>query len=192
MTQNKKIAVTGGIGSGKTLFCNIVKDMGFAVYSCDQIYAEMMGEESYLLLLKKRFPQCFTEAGIDKKRLSNLVFSDSAARRSLDDLAHPLIMERLMRKMAGDKIAFAEVPLLFEGGYEKLFDHTVALVRSREKRIESVIRRSGLSETEIIGRMNSQFDPAMLKTKNCLIVENDGTKEQLKKKAEELLSQITT
>lgn len=190
MKQSKKIAVTGGIGSGKSLLSNILKEMGFAVYSCDEIYAEIIEEESYLSLLRDRFPQCFLKGKLDKKLLSAVIFSDPAERRVLEELAHPLIMERLLKKMEGNEVAFAEVPLLFEGGYEGLFDCVVALVRPKEERIRAVIERSGLSEMEIIERMNSQFDPAQLKTKNCLIVENDGSQEQLKKKAEELLSQI--
>lgn len=190
MKQSKKIAVTGGIGSGKSLFCNILKEMGYAVYSCDEIYAEILEEESYLTLLRERFPQCFPKGELDKKLLSAVIFSDPAERRALENLAHPLIMERLLKKMEGDEVAFAEVPLLFEGGYEGLFDSVIALVRPKEERIRAVIERSGLSEMEIIERMNSQFDPALLKTKKCLIVENNGSHEELKKKAEELLSQI--
>ena len=190
MKQNKKIAVTGGIGSGKSLFCNFIKESGYAVYSCDEIYAEIIEEEGYLSLLQERFPQCFIKGELDKKLLSSLIFSDPKERRALENLAHPLIMERLLKKMEGEKIAFAEVPLLFEGGYEELFDCVVALVRSKEERIKAVEKRSGLTEMEINERMNSQFDPAQLKTKKCLIVENNGTQEELKKKAEELLSQI--
>lgn len=190
MKQNKKIAVTGGIGSGKTFFCNILKSIGCEVISCDDIYAELLQEEAYLSRLQKTFPDCFPNGELDKKLLSALIFSDPEKRRALENLAHPLIMERLLKKMEGDEIAFAEVPLLFEGGYEGLFDCVVALVRPKEERIRAVIERSGLSEMEIIERMNSQFDPAQLKTRKCLIIENNGTQEELKKKAEELLSQI--
>ena len=59
MKQNKKIAVTGGIGSGKTLFCNILKEMGCAVFSCDKIYGELIKDEEFLSLLQVFFPECF-------------------------------------------------------------------------------------------------------------------------------------
>lgn len=190
MKPNKKIAVTGGIGSGKTLFCNILKSMGFEVFSCDEIYGELLEENEYLSLLQKRFPDCFFGGKLDKKLLAERVFASREERSALEELAHPLIMERLLKKMAGHEFAFAEVPLLFEGGYESLFDYVVALVRGKEARIKAVIERSGLTETEILNRMVNQFDPALLSDKNCLIIENDGSEEDLKEKVQELLLQI--
>ncbi|MDE6411804.1 MAG: dephospho-CoA kinase [Clostridia bacterium] len=187
MKQNKKIAVTGGIGSGKTLFCNILKNMGCEVFSCDEIYGELLHEEGYLSLLRARFPDCFSGGKLDKSLLSKRVFSSREERSALESLAHPMIMERLLKKMEGKELAFAEVPLLFEGGYEGLFDYVVALVRNREERVKAVMKRSGLTEKEILSRMENQFDPALLSYKNCLIVENDGSEEELKEKAQKLL-----
>ena len=190
MKQNKKIASTGGIGSGKTLFCEILKGMGYEVLSCDEIYAEMLKEEAYLALLKKQFPDCFIGSVLDKNRLSQRVFQSKEDRASLEALAHPIIMQRLLEKMEGKKTVFAEVPLLFEGGYEELFDCVIALVRSQEERVKSVITRSGLTENEVLSRMKNQFDPAHLSGKNCVIVENNGSKEDLKQKAKEILEHL--
>ena len=190
MKQNKKVAVTGGIGSGKTLFCAILKDMGYEVLSCDEIYAQMLQEEEYLSCLKERFSDCFSGGVLDKKKLSERVFVSSEDRKALEVLAHPLIMQRLLSKMQGKELVFAEVPLLFEGGFEGLFDCVIALVRTKEERVKSVIERSGLTESEVLSRMESQFDPALLSSRNCIIVENNGTKEELEKKAEEITNQI--
>ena len=190
MKQNKKIAVTGGIGSGKSLFCDILKDMGYEVFSCDGVYAEMLQEEEYLSLLKARFPDCFLDGALDKKSLAARVFSSSEEKKALEDLAHPLIMQRLLNKMQDKEIEFAEVPLLFEGGYEGLFDCVIALVRSQEERVKSVMERSGLTESEVLSRMVNQFDPALLSEKNCIIVENNGSKEELTQRAKEIINQL--
>ena len=190
MKPNKKIAVTGGIGSGKTLFCNILKEMGCEVFSCDEIYHDLLREDEYLNLLNGKFPECFQNGELDKGLLGARIFSDRKDKEILEALAHPLIMQRLLSKMEGTEISFAEVPLLFEGGYERLFDFVVALVRHKEERIQSVINRSGLSEAEIVSRMENQLDPAHLVNKNCLIVENNGSKEDLISKAREILNQI--
>ena len=189
MKQNKKIAVTGGIGSGKTLFCEIIKGMGYEVLSCDEIYAEMLQEEEYLSLLKARFPNCFIGGSLDKKRLAECVFTNPENRKTLDSLAHPIIMQRLLARMEG-KTAFAEVPLLFEGGYEGLFDCVIAVIRSDEERVKAVIERSGLTESEVLSRIKNQFDPALLPSKNCIIVENNGSKEELAQKAKEIITHL--
>lgn len=190
MKRNKKIAVTGGIGSGKTAFCNILKDMGCDVLSCDEIYGELIEEESYLSLLRACFPDCFSEGILNKKRLAERIFSDPADKKKLESLAHPLIMQRLLENMEGKELCFAEVPLLFEGGYEKLFDGVIALVRNKEERIKAVKTRSGLTEEEVLDRMEHQFDPALLAEKNCMIVENNGSKEDLQQAAKEILERI--
>lgn len=189
MKRNKKIAVTGGIGSGKSLFCDILKSMGYEVFSCDEIYAEMLREEEYLALLKARFPDCFVGGSLDKKRLSERVFGCAEDRKALDDLAHPIVMQRLLAKMEG-KTAFAEVPLLFEGGYEGLFDCVIAIVRSNEERVKSVMARSHLTEDEVLSRIKNQFDPTLLSSKNCIIVENNGSKEDLEKQAKGIAEQL--
>ena len=159
MKQNKKIAVTGGIGSGKTLFCNILKSMGYDVFSCDDIYAEILQEETYLSLLIKNFPDCFPNGKFNKKILSERIFKNREDKKTLESLAHPLILQRLLKKMEDKEIVFAEVPLLFEGGYEELFDCVIALVRNKEDRIEAVKKRSRLTEAEIL---NENFN-ALLK-----------------------------
>ena len=189
MKQNKKIAVTGGIGSGKTLFCEIIKGMGYEVLSCDDIYAEMLQEEEYLALLKARFPDCFIDDMLDKKRLAECVFTNPENRKALESLAHPIIMQRLLARMEG-KTAFAEVPLLFEGGYEGLFDCVIAVVRSDEERIRAVTARNNLTESEILSRIKSQFDPALLPTKKCIIVENNGSKEDLAQKTKKIITRL--
>lgn len=190
MKQNKKIAVTGGIGSGKTLFCNILKSLGYDVFSCDDIYADLLQEEAYLSLLIKNFPECFPDGKFNKKILSERIFKNREDKKTLESLAHPLILQRLLKKMEDKEIVFAEVPLLFEGGYGELFDCVIALVRNKEDRIEAVKKRSRLTEAEILSRMENQIDPALLFDKNCIIVENNGTVEELKEKTIRILSKI--
>ena len=85
---------------------------------------------------------------------------------------------------------FAEVPLLFEGGYEKLFDAVIALRRDKETRISAVSKRDGLTRTDALARIQRQFDPDKLEEKQCLIVENDGDRAALKQKAELILQAI--
>lgn len=191
MKQNKKIAVTGGIGSGKTLFCRILKDMGYDVFSCDEIYGKLIGEEPFLKLLRARFPDCVSNGKLNKKHLAERIFANPGDKEALEAFVHPVIMQRLLAETEGKEVCFAEVPLLFEGGYENLFDFVIALVRSKEERIKAVIARSGLTEEEINRRMENQFDPARLADKNCLIVENDGSEEDLKQKAKEILERIS-
>lgn len=191
MTQNKKIAVTGGLGSGKSAFCAILRDMGYPVLSCDDINRELLEEKEYRAALARAFPQCLTDGDIDKKKLAGVVFSDEQARETLNALAHPAIMVRLRARMDEQTGAvFCEVPLLFEGGYESAFDAVIALRRKREARIAAVAERDGMARGEALRRMEKQFDPALLEQKKCIIIENDGDLASLRKKAVDALQTL--
>lgn len=190
MKQSKKYAVTGGIGSGKSAFLRALAEAGFPVFSCDAIYAEMRGDARFLRALGELFPACVRNGAFDFSLLSERVFSDEAERARLNAFTHPKIMERLMARMEKEKVSFAEVPLLFEGGYEGAFDGVIALRRDDAARIASVCARSGLSEAEVRARMARQWDAARLAEKKCIIVENDGSEEDLRRKAGEALRSL--
>lgn len=190
MTQNKKIAITGGIGSGKSFFCEILKEKGYPVFSCDTISKQLREEEEYITLVKKAFPECVINGKLSEPMLSEKVFSDEGARKTLEAIAHPLIMQQFFAEMEKCPVSFAEVPLLFEGGFESSFDAVIALVRGDEERIASVITRSGLTREQVILRMKSQFDYSSISEKKCFVIENNGTYEELKEKAEEILSAL--
>ena len=190
MTPNK-IAVTGGLGSGKSAFCAILRKMGFPVLSCDEINRELWTDEAYLHALADTFPDCLTDGAVDRTKLSAKVFSDERARDALNALSHPQIMHRLFGRMETcSGPVFAEVPLLYEGGYEVLFDAVIALRRDKEARIAAVKTRDGLSADQALARMRGQFDPERLAQKHCLIVENDGNLDALSQKAAEALRML--
>lgn len=154
-----KIAITGGIGSGKSTVCSLLKKKGYSVFSCDDIYGEIVVSDSYIQKIKALFPTAVENNQIDKKRLSDIVFSDTEKREQLNSVAHPLIMQELIKRMENDEeeISFAEVPLLFEGGFDALFDGILIVNRSEKKRILAVYERDGLSEEEIRRRISVQF-----------------------------------
>jgi len=187
-----KIAVTGGIGSGKSTFCGILKKMGYPVYSCDEIYRELLCDPDYLSALCACFPECTKDGILQKNLLSARVFSDREALVRLNALAHPRIMERLAAQMECNHISFAEVPLLFEEGYETRFNAVIALWRDQAARMNAVKRRDGLSEEEIRSRMKEQFPPDLLAGKQCILIRNDGDTQSLARKAEAAIAQLKT
>lgn len=188
----KKIAITGGIGSGKTTVAKEILLLGFPVFSCDAIYKEILQDRAYIAQISKVFNGVVKDGEIDKKALSGLVFSDKSARQKLNEIAHPLIMKQLyahMQACASD-LVFAEVPLLFEGGYEKDFDYIIVVERGLEKRIENVMQRDGVSRLDVLARINAQFDYENIKNSNVYFLENDGGLDEIKSKIKKLLSKL--
>lgn len=160
--MKKSIAITGGIGSGKSTVAEILKKMQFPVFSCDEINRELLCDENYLMRLREIFPECFSREKLDKARLSEQVFSDKEKRKRLDALAHPWIMRRLSEEMKNETkpIVFAEVPLLFECGFEKNFDGAIVVLRERNIRLQAVMARDAASKEEAENRIAAQYDYA--------------------------------
>lgn len=194
--ENKKIiAVTGGIGSGKSTVLTILKQKGYLVISSDEIVSDLYKNRSFLRSLKKLFPSAvkgFFRPVADKKIISDVVFKDEKKRLELNALIHPKVIETGFRKAneSEERIAFMEVPLLFEGNFQKEFDKIIVVMRDKSARIESVKKRSNLSESEIIERINAQIDYETLDKTNYLVINNDQTEKELSSQVDNLLKTI--
>ena len=186
-----KIAITGGIGSGKSAVCRILKERGYPVFSCDEINRTLLSEKSYLDGLCALFPTCVKDGKLQKTALAALVFSDKEALETLNAYAHPRISERLRRDMEGaGKTCFAEVPLLFESGMTDLFDGVIIVLRNKEERIRAVVARDGLTPEKAEARMKQQFDYDGPLPDGCLVIENNGDEAALREKVGEALKAL--
>ena len=194
----KKIAITGGIGSGKTYVAEYIKKQGYPVFSCDEIYRELSQSASYIEKVQQLFPGVVSNNQIDKKKLAQIVFSNKIELEKLNHLSHPLIMTTLYEEMgkAQGKVVFAEVPLLFEGGFEKDFHETIFVKRKLSSRIQGIIQRDKISEEDAISRIHNQMDFTQVHKKiseeDLVIhfIENECTFIELEKQVDEILKKL--
>lgn len=191
-----RIAITGGIGSGKSLALQYISKIGYPIFSCDEIYKDVIQSKEYIEQIASICPDAVINGKIDRKKLAEYMFSNKELRNQINNIAHPLIMENLyvqMDKSASD-LVFAEVPLLFEGNFEGKFDKVIYIYRDKDTRIENVKLRDGISKTEIEQRMSAQFDPdseagkLRLETSNVYVIKNDSTFEVLKEKISDFIA----
>ena len=135
MTQ-KKVAITGGIGSGKSLALRYISQIGYPVYSCDEIYKTVIKSKEYIDKVSALFPDVIVDGNISRELLAKQVFNNIENRIKINQIAHPMIMQTLYAQMAKCESAlmFAEVPLLFEGNFEKDFDDILYIYRNKEKK----------------------------------------------------------
>jgi len=194
----KKVAITGGIGSGKSTILQYIREMGYETYSCDEIYKEILQSKHYIEEVQKVFPEAVSNEKIDRTVLAQIVFKDAEKRTLLNNISHPLIMQSLLNKMKQSKgdCVFAEVPLLFEGNFESLFDEIIVIKRNFSDRMIAVAERDSMREEDVKNRILSQFDydseigQKRVLDCNAYILYNDADYYSLKKEIENVLLKI--
>ena len=189
--DKKIIAITGGIGSGKSYALNILSSWGYPTFSCDETLKEIYNDEKVLLEVKKAFPKVFDGEILNRKVLANTVFNDNLKLEKLNAITHPHIFNKVISgaKQSDGEIAFIEVPLLLEGGYQRFFDGVIVIKRSISKRIASVKTRSNLTEDEIRKRMSAQVDYDTIDLKGFFVIENTN-EESLIAQLKEIINRL--
>lgn len=193
MKQSKKIAVTGGIGSGKSTVMKIIAGKGYPIFSCDEIYSQLTSDRDFLNILRHSFGDILNSDGtLDRKKLSEIVFNNPAKLAELDKITHPAIYKEMFR-MADEAggICFCEVPLLFESGAESLFDGVIIVMRNEEQRIKSVTARDKLPEQDVKKRISNQFDYNSADFTMYYVIHNNGDLSELEWQTEEIIKKIS-
>ncbi|MDD6995551.1 MAG: dephospho-CoA kinase [Candidatus Borkfalkiaceae bacterium] len=199
----EKIAVTGGIGSGKSTVCALIKQAGYPVFSCDDIYAQMLTEPDFAAAVEILFPGSVTNGRVEKAALFQQIVIRNGAVELLNAFTHPKIMDRLFGKMneaaktSGALKVFAEVPLLFEGGFDKLFDKIIVVQRNETDKIQSVVARDRCKEEAVLKKMSLQFDYSLPPQKGnypsfekIVFLKNDVSPARLKTRLNALLKKL--
>ncbi len=192
MTQNNiKIAITGGIGSGKSTVCQIIKEYGYPVYSCDEIYNEVLTSPQLVKKLADEFGCGIISNGIiNRKTLAEAVFSDREKLKKLNALTHPEIMSLALKKMEGRALSFLEVPLLFENNFQNLFNGVIVVLRDFEARVKAASIRDGVEADEIKLRVKNQFDYDNFDFSEYNVIHNCGNLGNLRAKTVEIIKKI--
>ncbi len=182
-----RIAVIGGIGSGKSEVMKIAKERGFFCLSADEINAELLKTPSYIQKIAALFPSVVSNGVVDKVALAKIVFSDQNERKKLNALAHPEIM-RVISECKESSLA-VELPLFIEGG-DEAFDEIVYVRAPLLKRISRLKKGRGMSVKQAILRIRSQVPSAVLRAKATIIIDNSRSLPALQARANKTFNQI--
>ena len=184
-----KIAVCGGIGSGKSAVIECIDELGYSTRKADDINAELFYDEKYLRLLLAAFPDIqLPDGSVDKVELRRQIFKDKAKRYILNSISHPLIKKRI-EEMQQDPL-FVEVPLLIEANMRDCFDEVIFVKSSKRKRLARLASRPGLSAGMALKIMKSQKSDKELMAVSTIVLDNNGTKEDLKRNVKEICDYI--
>ncbi len=190
--SNRIIAITGGIGSGKSAVCKILKDLGFPVLSADEIYKNLIKNSDFVKKIYHALNIPYKNGEVfSREKVSNKVFNNKEMLEILNKTTHPIIMQEMFNKSKEyGGFVFNEVPLLFESGFENYYDNIIIVIRPLKDRIQSVLNRDGLSESEINKIIKNQFNYENLSQNNHTIITNDKDLTSLKEKVIEVISEI--
>lgn len=181
--MKKVVAITGGIGSGKSAVLGFIKDMGFKTLSADEANRQLLCDPEYLSRLEELFPDAFMGGVFDRAKLADIVFNDDRERLKLNSLAHGCIGDIIRREIERtDGVIFVEVPLLIESGLIDIFDDIIVVTSPKSVRVKRVEARDGVCEDKVLKRMNVQADDETLASLAAYVIENDSTLDELREK----------
>lgn len=192
------LGLTGGIATGKSTASRYFHDQGLPVVDTDKIAHRLMepGQASYQKILKEFGPKILKrDLTIDRKKLGKIVFNDPKELNALNQLTHPLIRVEAFRQMKeiqeeGYPLCIVDVPLLFEGGWEKYVDKTLVITTTPQLELEHLMQRDNLSEASAKKRIESQL-PLKEKVKMAdYTIENTFTIDKLEKQLNDLLEKL--
>lgn len=196
MTLPRKIGITGGIGSGKSLFCRFLSEAGAAVLYADDIakdiYRSDEGVRKELIALFG--PDAFTEAGLNNKYIAQKVFNNEKLLSQLNSIIHPAVIKKSAELMnaalAKSRVVFYEAALIYEANMEELFDAVLLITAPESLRVKRVVQRDGASEQDVSKRIASQIPEEDKMKRAAYIINNDGSEEKLKAEAHSILQKF--
>lgn len=188
------IAITGGIGCGKTTALEYIKNKGYLVYNADKISHNILEQEEIKKTIYKEISkEVFINSNIDRKKLGEIIFSDNEKFEKLNNIMQPKILEKMLEyinKINEKEIVFFEVPILFEMKLETYFDKVMVIYANKDTQIKRVKNRDKLDNKNILNRLNRQIDIDEKKKKADIVIENMGDISEFKRNIDKLLGEL--
>jgi dephospho-CoA kinase len=186
-----KVAVTGGIGTGKSVVLSEFAACGAPIVDADAlVHVALRAGSPATADIRARFGEAvLTPAGdVDRARLGAVVFQDDAARRDLEAILHPAVYRQIAdwmnrQQAGGAPVAVAEIPLLYETGHEGDFDCVVVTVCDGEEQVRRTVGRSSLSEADARRRIAAQWPLAEKARRADFVIRTDATVEETRRQA---------
>ncbi|GAA9844626.1 dephospho-CoA kinase [Helicobacter pylori] len=195
MVLKNAIALTGGIGTGKSTTIKILESQGYHILDADKIAHQLLQENRFKIA--QHFGSDILEKGIlDRKKLGAIVFQNANELKWLEDFLHPLIRECMLKKAyeleKNHQAYFLDIPLFFEVGGKKYYpvSKVVLVYVPRVLQIERLLERDKLKEAEILQRLACQMDIEQKRAMSDYIIDNSSGLKDLAKQVERFLKTL--
>ena len=188
------VALTGGIGSGKSTVGQIFAQLGAIVIDSDQLARDVIerGSIGFNEVVTKFGDEILKNGEIDRQILASLVFKDPTKRAELEQITHPLIRKaftKVVSSASPDSIVINQIPLLVESNHDYKFDHIITVSASESIRSERLIKR-GLTNEQIKQRMQAQATDQMREDIADSVIVNEKSEEEITDQVEKIWEQL--
>ena len=189
-----KVALTGGIGSGKSAAGDFFEDLGAVVVDADQLSRDVIerGTDGFDELVATFGDEILTNGILDRSKLGQIVFADPAARKTLEAIIHPRVAEafdEIIEYSPEDAVIIYQIPILVETKGQDRFDYVITVEATLENRI-SRLKNRGLKSYEIEARMKAQATDEQRAEIADLIFKNDGDLDSLLRQVENVYEDV--
>ena len=159
------VGLTGGIGSGKSTVAHAFEKLGVPVFYADTVAKEQYKDPALLRLIEEKLKMSLRDAegGMDKKALAQRIFSDPKARKWVNELIHPRVKQAFevwKKTLANPTYVLREAAILLESGAYRDCAAILVVTAPEKERIQRVMERDKLPETEVMKRIQSQWSDA--------------------------------
>ena len=172
------MGITGGIGSGKSVVASLLTMEGIPVYNADdeshrQTDASPAIREKLMSLIDDAI---YTNDRLDRQRLASLIFTDETLLRQVNEIIHPVVRQDFKEWIANQTSMYCalESAILYESGFDKDVDVVLMVFAPVELRLTRAMKRDGVSEAEILKRMNRQTPDELKRNQADFVIINDG------------------
>ena len=188
------VALTGGIGAGKSTVAQNFAELGALVVDADQLarMAIERGSDGFAQVLLRFGDEIILNGDIDRKKLAEIVFSDESARKDLEKIIHPRVQDtfaEVVEDLEHDDILIYEIPLLAETDAAEKFDYIITVEADIELRKARLLKR-GLYISQIEKRMAAQASQESREAIADSVIRNDGDEDSLLRQVENLWESV--
>ncbi|MFT6850354.1 MAG: dephospho-CoA kinase [Sphingobacteriales bacterium] len=173
----RKIGLTGGIGTGKTTVGKIFAVLDVPVYSADDRAKWLMSNDAVVRenLIKEFGGEVFSDNGLNRPFLAEIVFSNPNKLKALNSIVHPAVRNdfELWCVNQNSSYVLKEAAILFEAGLNKSLDQVICVSADVESRISRVIGRDGVTKEQVLARINNQMDLSEIEKSSDFVIHNN-------------------
>ena len=193
------VALTGGVGSGKSTVAGMLRELGATVIDADEAARAVVepGTPGFLQI-RDAFGERYVRAGrLDRAALAELVFHDPEALRRLNEITHPLVRQWMAERQQeaearGEERVVLDIPLLFENGLQDAFATILLVYAPPDLQLRRLVEGRGFTDEDARARIAAQLPMAEKRGRATYVIDNSGSPSETRRQVEEIWSRISS